>query len=153
MIELIKKIAASTGDVEYRPYSMEDVIVSVGAPPTILNGVDFVAAYRNEPKAKMFNCFTQVGAFVSNRNLKGYIEIGVMRESSAEAALRVIDATGVNFPIYCSDRGTNGSSFFASSRARIVNTPMWRKSANHDTTVFMLEASRLLITGGIREIL
>lgn len=151
MFELIAGINISSGLVHYEPYSMEDVSVFVGVPQLALKGVERIRAYRLQPKGKLVNCLTGGGAFVSNRNLNGFIELTVATESPAHAVLQIQDISGAGFPLRATDSKTGGSSFCASTSCRVVLTPEWAKSRSSQFTVYTIAAKRLLISGGIRK--
>lgn len=152
VFDLIQTINSVRGTDNYEPYSMDDVEILIGAPPGAYPGVHSIRATRNQPKAKLFKCFTQNGAFVSNRDISGVIQIVVAPESPLHSALQVLDLSGIGFPIYATDTGTAGSSFIASTSSRVINTPIWTKSRSVQLVTYTIECKRLAVNGGIRKV-
>lgn len=156
-LDFIKTVGrAITGDaieVYYQPYSISDVLLTAGVPPTPLHGIEAIRAIRTVPKTRLQMCLTGSGTFVNNRNLSGQIDITTMKGGKADAVLQLLDMAGIAFPIYCVDRGTDGSAFILGSSCREINTPEWRKSRTNGLTVHTFRVSKLVISGGIRNIL
>jgi hypothetical protein len=143
--------AISGGFVYYEPYTMKNVWFMAGLPPESLPGIHRIRAFRNQAKAKLFPCFSQGGAFVSNRNLNGYVVLTVARESPEHAYIQTLDLTGIGFPIYSTDGGTGNSAFVASSSVRVVNTPEWVKSIELGLVDITMACKNLAIVGGVRK--
>lgn len=151
-IELIKSVNAAAGEVSYAPYSMEGVTLLAGVPPVPLSAIESIVVYRDNPKTMMQMCLTGNGVFVNNRNLSGQIELTFMRESAASAVLQLFDLAGVPIPMYGTDGGTNGTSFFTTPACRQVQTPVWRKARKNGLAVLTFQAPKLIISAGVREI-
>lgn len=151
MFELVKSLTDVNGRQFYEPYSMADVSFRVGVPPLSYPGVHRIRAYRSQAKAKGFNCLTGSIAYVSNRNINGFVELTLADGSPMHAYMQLMDTSGVSFPLHCGDSGTGGSSFIASSSCRVVYTPEWAKAARSDFVVYTLQCKRLVISGGVRK--
>ena len=131
---------------------MEDVAFYVGIPPVTVRGVHSLRAYREQSKAKLFPSLAQGGAFVSNRNLNGLVQVILANESPAHALMQVFDLSGIGFPIKAEDAGTaGGSSFIRATSCRVINTPKWMKSERSDFVTYLLACKNLIISGGIRK--
>lgn len=151
MFQQIAALTDQSGVLMYEPYSMADTKFFIGVPPLTYPGVHLIRAYRNQPNAKLFSSLGVGGAFVSNRNLNGFVGLTVATESPMHAYIQLLDMAGVAFPILAADAGTGGSSFATCSSARVVNTPDWMKSTRSDFTVYTMACKNLAISGGVRK--
>ncbi|MCP4709222.1 MAG: hypothetical protein GY869_11405, partial [Planctomycetes bacterium] len=98
-VELIKSIVGADGEVNYEPWSMDDVKIFYGIPPIRVRGFEYVIARHNFPQWKLVMSLTGSGVFVPNNNKSGTIEIGILNGSASVAGVDIIQLTGIPFPL------------------------------------------------------
>jgi hypothetical protein len=152
MFEFVQYVNSITGTIHVEPYSMEGVSFFAGVPPLPLKGVNRIMAWRDQAKTKLFNCLTGGGAFVSNRNLNGFVSVDVASCSPAAAYMQMLDISGIGFPIRAVDSNSlSGSSFVASPSVRVIYTPRWVRERFMTNDVITMSCKHLVISGGARK--
>lgn len=151
MSELSKAIESlGGGKPQYVAYNVGHTKVFYGtAPPVPIVGWDYFAASHTSAQSKHVASFGTAGVFVSNLNSAGIIEIGIMSTSISCGAIELIDATGAAFPINAVET-TAVMSFVAGTACRKIEVPEWRRELMPGLSVYRFEASRLIISTGVR---
>jgi len=150
--DLIDKVNSLLGErVNYAAYDLSKVVLTVGAPPIILHGIDYIMSAHRVPQNRMVMGLNAKGKFVSNRNKSGLIEFGLMANTISTGILEILQLAGVAFPISVIDRTTNATSAVFASKCRRVGTPEWRRAAAPELEIFTFHTPRLLKSEGVRK--
>jgi hypothetical protein len=148
---LIKTINQSSRKrPRFIPHNIKEVEVFYGLPPVRVEGLQYVSGRHNNPQTRRIPSLTGHGAFVSNLDKSGIIEIGVLDGSSTCASIQVTDALGIPFPIAVTDLNTAGTSTLAGSACRLVGTPEWRRGLFPGSKIYTFEVDALMISDGLR---
>lgn len=136
--------------IDFLPYSINDIDIKYGVPPVPVIGLHRVSArYQNNQK-KLFKSLTGGGVFASNANQSGFIEFEILNGSPTCGGVQLMSLTGIPFPITVVDLNSGGTSTVISSACQQTVTPEWRKEATPGTIIYTFETPRLLISQGVR---
>ena len=138
------------GGLDYMPYDISKVNVSIGTPPNAVTGLDYVVAAHFNTQNTMVMSLTGKGIFLGNNNMSGFIEFGLLGESVSGGLIQLTEVTGIPFPIFVTDRTTGGTSFVDGTACRQVATPEWRRELSPSTNIFTFSTPRLVISNGVR---
>jgi hypothetical protein len=148
--DLIKKINDLVGNVDYLPYNMSEVQVMFGAPPIPIKGLAYVLADHLQQQTRLIMGLSGTGVFVSNRNKSGIIEFGLLDGVMSNAAIQVLNLTGIPFPIAITDNTTGGTSTVLGAKCRLIKTPAWRRDRLPRVNIFTFYTDFLAISHGVR---
>jgi hypothetical protein len=137
------------GEIPYKPYDFSNVSVLVGTPPLRITGLQYIFSRHTAPQTGLVMSLTGGGAFVSNYNQSGIIELGILRGTVSGAAIQMIDLAGIPYPIAITDEASGGTSTVLASGCRRVGTPEWRRSATTGIDVYTFESPRLALSDGL----
>jgi hypothetical protein len=151
-LELIKSIAGKSGQIYYKDHDFGKISVKYGLPPVSLVGLDYVLAYHTNSKNRLVMSLTGGGAFVTNQNLSGIIEIGILQQSVSVAAIQALALLGASFPFIISDSNAALSSVVGTA-AQLIQTPRYSQEASAGVTQFQFAVDRLAISHGMKDTL
>lgn len=150
MISLVKALKENISGTDYLAYNINDTKVAVGLPPVPMVGIEYVSASMLNNQVTRMSTLNNKGVFVSNGNMAGVVEIGLLSESASVGAIQAYSLVGLPIPIYSTDIKTAGTSFIFADACRVVKTPQWKRAAAPGITIFSFETNRLIISHGLR---
>lgn len=150
MGSLIEAVNKLVGDVNYLPYSMADTFMTVGAPPVTVKGLQYVFANRMNRSVGMRMSLNAKGIYLDNQNKSGIVEFAVLSNTVTTGAMELMNLTGIAGPIFITDKSTKGTSTVLGTKAKLIQTPEWRRSKFPNLQIFTYHVASLNISHGVR---
>ena len=155
-LNALKSIATALGllpqdeRTQFKAYDSKDLLLLFGAPSVQLSGLHRLRIRRLHPRAKFYSGLGGGGAFLSNRNTSGELELTFHGSAWSLAHIEIFDAIGAPQPIMISDLGTGGTSTVIGSACRVVDIGDWQRGKEIPPVTVIMKTERLYYFHGAR---
>jgi hypothetical protein len=139
-----------TEDIDQVPYYFKNTIVLFGSPLTPITGLDSVRCRPLNPKAFYYPSIGGGGAFASNNNTSGEIELQFLQGAFSIAHIELFDATGIAMPLIITDISSGGTGMVIGSACRVVDIGEWERGEEAPIVIIRMIANRMIIKHGLR---
>lgn len=138
------------GDLNFKPYDYEDLVILFGTPPIQLGGLDSITAKRLHSPSVFKPNFGGGGLFLSNRNISGEVRLRFIGASWSLGHIEIFDALGAPVPFLVTDIGSGGTSTVVGAACKVVDKGEWTRGAEAPMVEITLQADKLWFFHGVR---